>query len=127
MPLGTASQDLPVNVSGSWAVSIQEQAGLNALMAMQSEARSCAFTQSGNSLSGTCTGREGSSIATGVIDGRQVRWAWKHDDARHVGEVDFIGMMGEDGAITGQSIVDTGFYRLALFKAEPVAKIASGK
>jgi beta-lactamase regulating signal transducer with metallopeptidase domain len=118
---GAASPDHAVNVSGSWAVSIHEQAGLSALMAMQGQARSCIFTQSGNMLSGSCTGREGSGPLTGVIDGKQIRWVWKRQDGRHEAEIDFIGMLGPDGAIAGQSVVveDFGSYRLAAFTAMP--------
>jgi hypothetical protein len=119
--LGAASPDHPANVSGGWTLSLQEQAGLSALMAMQAEAQSCSFTQSGNAVSGTCMGRFGSGVVTGIVDGRQVRWAWKREDGRRQGEVDFIGMIGADGVITGQSIVvpEFGSSRIAAFTATP--------
>ncbi|HWC62766.1 MAG TPA: hypothetical protein VG501_04025, partial [Rhizomicrobium sp.] len=117
--MGAASPDHPANISGSWTLSLQEQAGLPALMAMQAEAQSCTFQQSGNEVSGSCMGRFGAGAATGIIDGRQIRWVWKHDGSRGT-EVDFIGTVGADGAMTGQSIVvpEFGFYRVTAFTAK---------
>jgi beta-lactamase regulating signal transducer with metallopeptidase domain len=131
--VGAASSDHPVNVAGSWAISFpSSQPSQAAMMTMQAGARSCAFSQSGNTISGSCTGRKGSSAVTGIIDGRQVRWAWKFpsDDGREEGELDFIGMVGPDGAITGQSIPigDTFSHRPEVFMATPgPAQVASQK
>lgn len=73
-------------------------------------------------------GRDGSGAVAGVIDGRQVRWSWKLplDDGRREGEFDFIGMVGADGAMTGQSIQEGNL--LESFKATPGgAQVASQK
>ncbi len=94
-PVGAASPDHPVNVAGIWAISSSPFPA----------SRSCTFTQNGNSLSGTCARSEGGGAAHGVVDGRQVRWSWTYlDDEKKQVELDFIGMMGADGTIAGQSI-----------------------
>ena len=116
----------PVNAAGNWAMSFPTTSPT--LMPMSAETRSCSFSQTGNTLSGTCAGRDGSGAAVGVIDGRQVRWSWKLplDDGRREAEFDFIGMVGPDGAMTGQSIRDRG--QLEGFKAMPGApQVASQK
>jgi beta-lactamase regulating signal transducer with metallopeptidase domain len=118
--LGSASPANPVNVSGGWTLSLQQQASLSALLLTQVEAQGCNFTQSGNTINGTCIGRQGNGTVTGVIDGKQVRWVWTRQDGRHEAEVDFIGMVGPDGAITGQSIVPQDYgYRIIAFTATP--------
>jgi hypothetical protein len=93
------------------------------MLAIRAEAQSCSFSQSGNTFSGTCTGRDGSGAATGVIDGRQVRWVWKFPSVGREPEYDFIAMMGPDGAMTGQSIMVKDIYSRALemFTAIPGA------
>ena len=93
--VGQASLTNPVNASGSWTVSMRAQ-----------PARVCSFAQSANTLSGDCAGPEGHGAATGVIDGRQIRWSWKFtlDDGRQGGELDFIGTLGRDGTMSGQTI-----------------------
>ena len=115
--IGPASSDHPVNAAGNWVMSFPTTQAF--LMPMGEETRSCSFTQTGNTLSGTCSGRDGSGAAVGVIDGRQVRWSWKLplDDGRREAEFDFIGMVGPDGAMTGQSIRDRG--QLEGFMARP--------
>jgi beta-lactamase regulating signal transducer with metallopeptidase domain len=128
--VGAASSDHPVDVSGNWAISFpSSQPSLGAMMAMQMGARSCSFSQEGNIISGTCAGREGSSAATGIIDGRQVRWSWQYTfhDRRRKGEMDFLGMVGSDGVMTGQSIsIEEVGNRLEAFKAMPGgAQVAS--
>ena len=127
--LGQASPDHPVNVTGHWSISIPlyAQADMAGLKAMQTEPQSCNFTQVGNTISGTCTGRNDTGAVTGVIDGRQVRWVWKfpQDDRRHQAELDFLGMVGPDGAVTGQSI-NLQFGHLGAFVATPgPAQVAS--
>jgi hypothetical protein len=120
--IGAASSDHPVNVSGSWAISVPASAQPNIEgMALRAQAQSCSFSQSGNTFSGTCTGREGSGAETGVIDGRQVRWSWSFPSVRREAEYDFIAMMGPDGAMTGQSIMVKDIYSRALepFTATP--------
>ena len=106
--VGGASAEHPVNVSGSWTMSVPSsaQANLAGLIAMQTQPQSCSFIQSGNTISGTCTSRNDSGAVTGVIDGRQVRWVWKfpQDDGRHEAELDFLGLVGPDGAMSGQSV-----------------------
>ena len=125
LAVGGASADHPVNVSGNWTISFPSSLpSLTAMMAVQAGARSCNFSQSGNILSGSCTGREGSSAANGVIDGQaEVRWAWKYplDDGRREGEMDFLGMVGADGVLSGQSIAveDNGYNLLQAFAAAP--------
>jgi hypothetical protein len=112
MPVGSASPDAPVNAAGTWAISF----------APFPAARSCSFTQQGNSLSGTCTRSEGSGTAHGVVDGRQVRWAWTYlDDQKMPEELDFIGVIGADGVLAGQSILvnATGHQTIHPFTARP--------
>ena len=92
---GTASSDHPVSVSGSWVISFSPFA----------PSRSCSFVQLGNSINGTCVRSEGAGVARGEVDGQQVRWNWTYlDDEKRQVEVDFIGMVGPDGTMTGQSI-----------------------
>jgi len=94
-PAGTASTQSPVNIAGNWAISFSPFPA----------AHSCTFTQTANSFAGTCARSEGSGTAQGVVDGRQVRWSWIYlDDEKRQQELDFIGMVGADGSITGQSI-----------------------
>jgi hypothetical protein len=126
MGLGPASPDRPVKAVGNWALSFPTTQP--DLMPMGEETRSCSFTQTGNAISGTCSGRDGNGAAVGVIDGRQVRWSWKLplDDGRQEAEFDFIGMVGPDGAMTGQSIREGNL--LESFKATPGgAQVASQK
>ena len=124
--LGPASPAHPVNVSGNWAIAFPSPQPY--LMALSAETRSCSFTQTGNTLSGICLGRDGSGTVAGVIDGRQIRWVWKLplDDGRREGEFDFIATVGPDGAMTGQSIREGNL--LESFKAMPGgAQVASQK
>ena len=124
--LGPASPGHPANVSGNWAIAFPSP--LPYVMALSAETRSCSFTQTGNTLSGICMGRDGSGTVAGVIDGRQVRWSWKLplDDGRREGEFDFIATVGPDGAMTGQSIREGNL--LESFKATPSsAQVASQK
>ena len=121
-PAGTASPDHPVNVTGTWAISLPPFAA----------SRSCTFTQTGNSVSGSCARSEGGGAAYGVVDGRQVRWSWTYlDDEKRQVELDFIGMMGADGAITGQSIQNRNsiiVHQIQPFTAvtgAPVTQVAS--
>ncbi|HWY61870.1 MAG TPA: M56 family metallopeptidase [Rhizomicrobium sp.] len=130
--VGTASSDRPVNLAGSWAISVpaSAQPNIEGMLALRAQAQSCTFSQSGNTFSGTCTGREGSGAATGVVDGRQVRWSWRFPSVRSEAEYDFIAMMGPDGAMTGQSIMVKDIYSRALetFTATPgPTQIASQK
>lgn len=111
-PVGTASADRPVNVAGTWAVSFPPWPA----------ARSCTFTQTGNSISGTCARSEGGGVAHGVVDGRQVRWSWQYlDDEKNKVELDFIGMFGPDGSMSGQSIAfrPVHAYQIQSFTAVP--------
>ncbi len=112
MPLGSATSEFPANAAGSWAISF----------APFPAARSCSFTQTGNVLSGTCTRSEGSGTARGVVDGRQVRWAWTYlDDQKMPEELDFIGVIGADGVLVGQAVLvnATGRQTIRPFTAHP--------
>ncbi|HKU65054.1 MAG TPA: M56 family metallopeptidase [Rhizomicrobium sp.] len=124
LPVGMASSDHPTNVLGTWAISTPPW----------QPTRTCTFTQSGNTISGTCNGPQGSGPVFGVIDGRQVRWAWKFmaEDKRREGELDFIGIMESNATITGQSVLikDLPFHQIAPFRAvhgNSVTQVASGK
>ena len=121
-PAGTASVENPVNVSGGWAISLPPFAA----------SRSCNFTQTGNSISGTCARSEGGGSAHGVVDGRQIRWSWTYlDDEKREAELDFIGTVGPDGTITGQSIQNrnSGFRGMiqpfTAVPGAPVTQVAS--
>jgi beta-lactamase regulating signal transducer with metallopeptidase domain len=123
MPLGSASANDPANAAGPWAISF----------APFPAARSCSFAQAGNTLSGVCSRSEGSGTARGVVDGRQVRWAWTYlDDQKMPEELDFIGLIGADGAITGQAILidASGRESIRAFSAHPgalITQVASQK
>jgi hypothetical protein len=125
-PVGAASPDHPVDVAGTWAISLPPWPA----------ARSCTFAQTGNSLTGTCARSDGGGTANGVVDGRQVRWSWQYvDDQKRTVELDFIGMIGPDGSLGGQSIAFRPFvhifrYQIQPFTAvrgAPAAQIASQK
>ena len=111
LPVGAASPEHAANVSGTWNISTPPW----------QPATSCTFTQSGNSFSGTCKGSEGSGAAFGVIDGRQVRWAWKFssEGSDRGGELDFIGAMDSNANITGKSVLakDSPFNQIKPFTA----------
>jgi hypothetical protein len=97
-PVGAASPENPVNVSGTWSISVSPFP----------PARTCTFTQTGNAITGSCARSEGGGEAHGVVDGRQVRWSWTYlDDEKRSIDLDFIGMVGPDGSMTGQSIQTT--------------------
>ena len=128
--LGAAAGGNPASVSGSWTLAIHWGPGAQAMLAERAAPRSCSFTQLGNNLSGNCTGAQGMSAMNGVIDGRQVRWSWKLPPASsgREGELDFLGVVGADGAISGQSVMLSDFdsTQLQTFTATPgLGQVAS--
>lgn len=95
-PIGAASPDHPANMSGTWFIASPPWPA----------SRSCTFSQSGNAITGSCKGPEGTGAASGIVDGQQVRWSWKYaDNGRNAGEMDFIGALSSETAMSGNSIL----------------------
>ena len=68
---------------------------------------SCAFTQSGSDLSGTCSADAGSGNVTGKIDGRKVTWTHKfNSSANGPITLNFRGALNSATDITGSVNVE---------------------
>jgi hypothetical protein len=95
-PIGAASPYHPANMSGTWMIASPPWPA----------SRSCTFSQTGNAITGSCKGPEGTGAASGIVDGQQVRWTWKYaDNGRNAGELDFIGALSSEAAMSGNSIL----------------------
>jgi beta-lactamase regulating signal transducer with metallopeptidase domain len=95
-PIGAASSNHPANMSGTWLIASPPWPA----------SRSCTFSQTGNAITGTCKGPEGRGPASGIVDGQQVRWSWKYaDNGRNAGELDFIGALNSETAMSGNTIL----------------------
>jgi hypothetical protein len=95
---GVVSSEPPANVSGAWSISIGPWPAL----------QHCNFTQTGNSITGSCTGPKGDGPVEGTVDGKQVRWAWKYGDYDGLvpGIFKFIGGLDAEAAtITGSAVL----------------------
>lgn len=95
-PIGAASPFRPANLTGTWMIASPPWPA----------SRSCTFSQTGNAITGSCKGPEGSGPASGIVDGQQVRWTWKYDDnGRNAGELDFIAALSTEPTMSGNTIL----------------------
>lgn len=87
----------PTSVSGKWKVTTSIGGNENSA--------DCSFTQTGNDLSGTCTGDQGSVKITGKVDGVAVSWSYASDYNGTALTLTYKGKLA-DGKIAGEATVD---------------------
>ena len=86
---------LAADLSGAWKLDLSVQG--------QTSTVSCAFTQTGNSISGPCVGAGGSHDATGTIDGDKVVFAYDTTIQGQPLKVTFTAEMQADGTLKGNA------------------------
>lgn len=83
------------NLSGTWKISTKIQDAPSEI--------DCAFTQSGDALTGTCN-RAGdpAAPATGTVAGTTAKWSYSIDFGGQKIEIDYSGDLTSDTAMTGK-------------------------
>jgi hypothetical protein len=89
-----------IDFSGAWSISGHIVTG-NLLTTVSPI---CAFRQTGDRLTGSCKGPNAAGAATGVAEGRNISFQWRHVAANAVGlsgVSTFRGALGPDNVVRG--------------------------